>query len=200
MNIHEVVKLSELLAEMEQIKRITKLPNGEFESDSHHSFSLALIAYQIVAQSCPELNPEKVMLYALCHDLLEIVTGDDVTLHFTAKQHAEKFQKERNAIAEFDDLFRKFPDLKNSTHKYERLDTPEAATIFVLDKACTTWTYHAQGVSYAHDKSLHTKRDVDKWAETARNKFASRSKADPPQAILDVFEESHRSLRNLIKE
>ncbi len=72
--------------------------------------------------------------------------------------------------------------------------------IFVLDKACTTWTYHAQGVSYAEDKSLYSKADVDRWAATARDKFKARLATDPPKAIYGIFEESYRALRELFKD
>lgn len=200
MNIQEIITLSELLAEMGQIKRTTKLTSGEFESDSHHSFSLALIAYQVAVTNCPELDANKVLHFALCHDLLEIVTGDDETLHFTSEQHDAKFLKEREAVGEFNALFERYPELRDGMHGYEMLDTPEAAAVFVLDKACTTWTYRSQGVVYAKEKSLHSKPDVDRWAAHTRAKFDKRLQCHPPAAIMEIFEASYQSLRDLVKD
>ncbi len=198
MNILEIVKLSELLGEMGRVKRATHLPNGEPESDSHHSFSLALISYHVVVNECPELDANKVMLFALCHDLLEIVTGDDDTLHFTAEQHASKQAKEQEALKEFDDIFAKYPQLKQAMHDYERLDTPEAATIFVLDKACTTWTWihHNDLESHKTNRHVTTIEDVELWSERQTQKFAKRLKVQPPQQILDIYTDSFEELKN----
>ncbi len=197
MNIQDIVKLSELLGEMGKVKRATHLPNGEPESDSHHSFSLALIAYHIAKHECPELDADKVMLFALCHDLLEIITGDDDTLHFTAEQHAAKQANEEMALKEFDEIFAKYPELKNAMHEYDGLDTPEAATIFVLDKACTVWTWiHHNDIEFHKvNRNITTKADVDSWADRQTQKFAKRLKVQPPKAVISVFEESFEALK-----
>lgn len=194
MTIDNIITLSDLLSEMGRIKRATKLTNHESESDSHHSFSLALIAYQVVSLSCPELDVNKVVIFALCHDLLEIVTGDENTLHYTPKQHEAKQNKEKEAMAEFDDLFKHFPALKSALHEYEKLDSPEAATIFVLDKASTTWTHHSHAAKYAREMNIRNKSDVREWAIRLRSKFSDRLAVSPPQKIFDIFEESFKSL------
>ncbi len=72
----EIIELSRLLGEFGQIKRMAKLPNGDDETDSHHSFSLALTAYELAAQFAPELDQRKILLYSLVHDLPELITGD----------------------------------------------------------------------------------------------------------------------------
>ncbi len=200
MSIQEIIKLSELLGEMGNVKRATKLPNHEDESDSHHSFSLALISYHIVTAKCPELNANKVMLFALCHDLLEIITGDENTLHYTPEQHAAKHAKEVEAQRVFDEMFANYPELKQAMYDYEKLDTPEAATVFILDKASTTWTHHLHNAEYARANNIHTKADVDAWAERQRIKIKSRLKVTPPRAILDMYEESFAALKELYND
>ncbi len=200
MSIQDIVRLSELLGEMGNVKRATMLPNHENESDSHHSFSLALIAYHIVTTKCPELDASKVMLFALCHDLLEIITGDENTMHFTPEQHAAKHAKEQTALAEFDRIFVKYPALKQAMYEYEALDSAEAATVFVLDKACTTWTHHPHNAQYARQNGIHTKQDVEAWAKRQRMKFESRLKVTPPIAILDIYEQSFEVLKGIYDE
>lgn len=197
MSIQDIIELSELLAEMGKVKRATHLPNGEPESDSHHSFSLALISYHIAKNECPELDADKVMLFALCHDLLEIITGDDDTLHFTAEQHAAKQAKEEEAVKEFDSIFAKYPQLKSAMHEYDRLDTPEASTVFVLDKACTTWTWihHSDLEGHKTNRHITTKADVEAWAARQNQKFEKRLKIYPPQKILDVYKDSFEELK-----
>jgi 5'-deoxynucleotidase YfbR-like HD superfamily hydrolase len=200
MNIKDVIDLSNLLAEMGRVKRATKLPSGEFESDSHHSFSLTLIAYHICLQECPQLNINKVVLYALAHDILEIITGDEDTLHYDAKQLAEKHAREKEAFKQFDTLFARYPAIKNAMYEYEKLDTPEAATVFVLDKASTTWTHHADSGAYARECNVVTKADVEAWAERQRKKFATRLRVMPPEKILEIYEASFEALRGLYEQ
>jgi len=198
MNVSEIIRLSDLLAELSDVKRGTKLPNGENESDAHHSFSLALIAYDICQKECPELDLQKVLLFALTHDLLEIVTGDEDTLRYDAAALAAKRQREMEAIPEFNKLFEAYPSLKQAMHEYDRLDTPEAAIIFVLDKACTTWThFHDQGKHARENRKLTKSQDIEDWADRQRTKMTARLKTQPPKAILDIYEDSFKALKGL---
>lgn len=191
------IKLSEILGEMGSVKRATRLPSGEPESDSHHSFSLALIAYHIVKTECSELDADKVMLYALVHDLLEIVTGDEDTLHFTPDQHAAKYAREQAAELQFDELFADYPELRNALREYDKLDSPEAATVFVLDKACTTWTHHPDKTTYARQRGINTRADVRAWANRQRTKITDRLQVQPPQKIFDIYDQSFQELEDL---
>lgn len=199
MTIHDIIKLSELLGEMGQIKRGTNLPDGTPEPDSHHAFSLALIAYQIILTDCPELDASKVLLFALAHDLLEVITGDVDTLHFTPEQHAAKQAQEEKALDEFDIVFAQYPALKQAMYDYEKLDTSEAATVFVLDKACTTWTHHPDNAAYIRTRGVESKNDVEAWGERQRQKFHNRLKVMPPQKILDIYEQSFEALKDLFE-
>ncbi len=197
MSIQEVIRLSELLAEMAEIKRGTKLPSGEFEPDSHHSFSLALIAYHICTSENIQVDIHKVVLFALVHDLLEIITGDEDTLHATEADLHAKHQREESALQEFDGMFSAYPELKQAMYEYEKLDTPEAAAVYVPDKACTTWTHHADKAAYANDRGITIGSQVDAWAERQHNRFTTKLNAEPPREIMDVFDASFKALRGL---
>lgn len=198
MNIAEIVRLSDLLGELGSVDRATKLPSGRQETDSHHSFSLALVAYHICQRYCPELDSNKAVLYALAHDLLEVVTGDEDTLHYDAAALAAKQQRELAAKSDFDQLFKDYPDLRTALDEYERLDTPEAATVFVLDKACTTWTHFHDGAKHARRaRNLHKQADIEAWAERQRRKIATRLKVQAPPAVMDIYEASFEALKGL---
>lgn len=197
MKIEDIIRLSELIGEMGNVKRATKLPNGENESDSHHGFSLALIAYQVCMVDCPELDVHKVVLFALVHDMLEIITGDENTMHYSVEQHAAKHAREQDAVKTFDKIFAAYPDLKQALYEYEKLDSQEAATVFVLDKACTTWTHWADGAANARAHNLHTRKDVETWAHQKRLNFEKRLKVMPPPRIFEIYEESFEALKGL---
>jgi 5'-deoxynucleotidase YfbR-like HD superfamily hydrolase len=100
--IVEFIELSKILGEFGQIKRATLLPNSEFETDSHHSFSLALIAFELASQYAPELEIKKILLYALVHDLPELVTGDVQTLTATSDELDIKAQVDAHAITKIE--------------------------------------------------------------------------------------------------
>lgn len=200
MQITEIIRLSELIGEMGHVKRATRLPNGEAESDSHHSFSLALVCYHVVMSEKLDVDVHKVVLYALVHDLLEIITGDEDTLYFTAEQHAAKREREKQAETTFDELFSDYPELKAALYEYDKLDSTEAAIVFVLDKACTTWTHHPDKGAYARERDITTKADVHRWAERQRAKINARLAVVPPEPIMTIYEQSFHALEELYDE
>jgi 5'-deoxynucleotidase YfbR-like HD superfamily hydrolase len=197
MTIEEVIDLSDLLGQLGHVRRATRLPNGEQESDSHHAFSLALIAYQFCLQHCPELDLNRIVLFALTHDLLEIITGDEDTLHYDAEAHKAKQRREEKALREFDELFQRYPALKQAMYDYDQLDTQEAATIFVLDKACTAWTHHHDKGANLRRRDVVTRADVASWANRVHVKLQSRLKVMPPQPVLDLLDDSFARLEEL---
>jgi 5'-deoxynucleotidase YfbR-like HD superfamily hydrolase len=200
-DVSSIIRLSDLLSELGNIDRATFLPSGIPETDSHHSFMLALVAYNICQEHCPELDINKVMLFALTHDLLEIITGDEDTLHLDAEALAAKHAREQAALKDFDKLFAGYPLLKDAMYEYDKLDTPEAATVFVLDKACTTWTHMHDRAQYVKtQRDITSQQHVEAWAERQRQKMQKRLKVMPPQAILDVFEESFVALKGVFDE
>jgi 5'-deoxynucleotidase YfbR-like HD superfamily hydrolase len=193
-DVEEIIALSDLLGISGQILRATKLPDGQRESDSHHSFSLALIAYDVCHRHDLALDMEKILLYALVHDLLEIVTGDEDTLRMTTAQLEAKKARETAAVAVFEEKFSDYPRLSAALHEYERLDTPEAATIYVLDKACTMWTHFHDSGDNLRGRGVHTRADIAKWHRTQKDKMSARLMALPPPQILDVYEASYEKM------
>lgn len=192
---HSIVALSDLLGEMGAIKRATLLPSGEPESDSHHSFMLALTAYDICSQHCPELNLSKIVLFALVHDLAEIITGDEDTLLLDRASLQAKHERDKAALHEIEQRLANHPALLVALHEYERLDTPESAFVFVLDKACTIWTHFHDNGSSLHSRGATTRAIIDEWYSKQIEKIQNRLKIVPPQVVLDIFSESHNALR-----
>ncbi len=195
-DITRIIKLSDLLAKCEEIKRKIKLPHGSDESDSHHAFSLAMIAYDICKRYKLKLNLEKVIVYALVHDLLEIITGDEATLNMTNEQLEAKRRREHAALKEFEELMSDYPDLLAAFHDYERLDTPEAATVFVLDKTCTIWTHFHDTGSNLKAQGIMSRDDIRDWHTKAVHKICTRLQVDPPPVILQIFEDSYKKMHD----
>ena len=198
--VERYVKLSDLLAKCEEIKRAIKLPHGAQESDSHHAFSLALIAYDVCQKYELDLDVEKVVLYALVHDLLEIITGDEVTLMMSYEQLKEKRDREKSAIKEFKILLRDYPDLLQAYDEFEKLDNVESATVFVLDKTCTIWSHFHDGGDNLFNNGVKNKTDIETWYENTKKKIKNRIKAEPSELIYELFDKSYIEMRdNLVK-
>ena len=195
LDIPEIIELSENLAELGKIDRRTLLPGGRNESDSHHSFSLALTAYDICQKYCPELDCNLVVRYALVHDLLEIILGDEDTLQSTAAELHAKHQREQAAWHELENKLRKYPSLLSGLKEYEALDTPEAATVYVLDKTCTIWTHFWDSGESLHSRGAASRDDIDIWYKTQQDKLQKRLKVMPPQIVLDIFADSYGKMR-----
>lgn len=199
-SIQSIITLSNELAELGKIDRATLLPGGRKETDSHHSFSLALIAYDICTKYCPELNANLVVRYALVHDLLEIITGDEDTLLLDEAALQAKHQRETIAMRELEKRLQDYPALLTALREYEKLDTPEAATVYVLDKACTIWPHFWDKGKSLHTRGARTRVEIDTWHETQQQKLKGRLKTMPPQVILDIFEASHVKMREELFE
>lgn len=194
-SVTSLITLSNELAELGTIDRATLLPGGRKETDSHHSFSLALIAYDVCTKYCPELDVNLVVRYALVHDLVEIITGDEDTLSLNHQQLLAKHERELVAWKELQLRLADYPSLLSALKEYEGLDTPEAATVYVLDKACTIWTHFWDEGDNLHHRGAKTRADIDRWHVTQMEKLHKRLHTLPPQIILDIFTDSHKKMR-----
>lgn len=200
-DIQRIVDLSDMLARCDEIKRSIKLPHGADESDSHHAFSLAIIAYDTCRHHALDLDMEKVILYALVHDLLEIITGDEATLMMSDDELTAKHEREKQAVKELETQLGNYPDVLTAFHEYERLDTPEAATVFVLDKACTTWTHFHDHGANLRQLGVTNRQGIEAWHQKIMRKIEKRLQTQPPMVIMTILHESFYAMRdNLFKE
>lgn len=132
---------------------------------------------------------------ALVHDLLEIFTGDEDTLHMDEQALQSKHEREQGAMSEFNGAFEAYPELVALLSGYERLDTPEAATVYVLDKACATWTHHHDDGNHLRGKrQIRDPADLQGWRDRQHKKMVQRLHAQPPNVIFEIFEQSFKYL------
>lgn len=196
--VQRIIRLTEILARCQEIKRAITLPHGESETDSHHAFSLALIAMDICKRYNLNVDVDRVVVYALVHDLLEIITGDEPTLMLDDAGLTAKYERERIAEREFKELIQDYPDILEAYDSYERLDTVEAATVFVLDKTCTIWNHFHNNGDTLFENGVKSKSDIDMWYERTKNKIKKRLKKEPPEAVHKLFEDSFQKMRKEI--
>jgi 5'-deoxynucleotidase YfbR-like HD superfamily hydrolase len=174
---NDLIELSRLLGEFGQIKRTTKLPDGDYESDSHHSFALALTAYELAQRFAPELSGEKILLYGLTHDLPELVTGDLDTLNFTPEQLAAKAEQDKLALEQTNEYFRKFPRIMNAVEAYETKADDEALFVYWVDKMMTIPTHFFDYGANLRAHGITSQQDIEAWYTRTLEKLGKQKPA-----------------------
>lgn len=135
--IQAVRDLAKLALAFGMVNRTTAHPDGVTpESDTDHTVMLGLVACSFAERFAPELDLGKIAQFALVHDFVEVYAGDTHTgFIMTDTDHSSKEDREAAALArirsEFDS---ELPWIGEVIEEYERLDTPEARFVKVVDK------------------------------------------------------------------
>src|ERR1700733_10472324 len=97
-NLQKILEFNTLLNNFRLVARAI-LVHGEerYENSMEHSYMLAMLADYIISLDNLTLNREKVMRYALIHDMIEVYAGD--TPAFTHDQTLKDSKEEREVNA-----------------------------------------------------------------------------------------------------
>ena len=117
------------------------------ESDADHMFSTTFLAMMFTP---PELNKEKCLELALCHDLQEIYSGDFIPGAISA---SDKYQIERKAIEKLAQEL-DYPKLISLFEEFEAQATEEAKFTKLLDKLDTAVTACYYDFNHRGDRPL----------------------------------------------
>lgn len=132
-DIHRLLDLQRLLLAFGSIERTIDLPSRtRLENDVEHSYSLAMAAW-FLSFYFPELDRDRLIRYALAHDLVELYAGDTF---FITDDKQSKTKKDLEQAA-FDKLQKEWPDfsdLLETIATYEQHKDREAKFIYALDK------------------------------------------------------------------
>ena len=127
------MQLQQLIAQFARIERVPHLADlGRRENDVEHSFGLALTCWYLHPHIAPELSLEKILCYALAHDMVEIHAGD--TFVFDEEGKATKETREAAAITTIRSDWRDFPDLAGYAEYYTQKIDEEARYVKAVDK------------------------------------------------------------------
>ncbi|HRN96665.1 MAG TPA: HD domain-containing protein [Candidatus Levybacteria bacterium] len=157
----------------QQVKRAI-LATGENrdENDAEHSYQLAMVAWYVVKTRKLKLDIDKVIKYALTHDLVEVY-ANDTPFHTKDKTLLEsKQQREHDALEQIATNFAEFGDMKELIKKYEEKIDEEAKFVYALDKILPVMNiYLDNGKTWKRDdisyKQIRTKDEKIKVSEEA---------------------------------
>ena len=133
-HLDHLLAFVDLTHRFQQTKRVIHATGEDrMENDAEHSYQLALVAWYLAEKHALPLNKEKLLQYALVHDLVEAYAGDTYFYRDAAadqkKKEAEHMAAERIA-REFPD----FPKLHETLAAYEKQGDDEAKFLYSLDK------------------------------------------------------------------
>ena len=128
---NEIYKLKNLCRKGWVIRNAKDNETGRTESDAEHTFSMCLLAMEIMGKEKLDLNQEKVLKMCLVHELCEIDAGDvtpfdDVTLE-------EKFRCELCCVERLSAEC-EMPEILLLWQEFEDMETPEAKFVKIIDK------------------------------------------------------------------
>jgi putative hydrolase of HD superfamily len=126
--------LQKIALELSNIQRNhTKPQSNQHENNVEHSFTVALLCWYIASTCKLRLSIEKILLYALTHDIVEIYAGDTNTFAST-EERAAKVTKEREALDQLKKEIPNFADLTNTIEMYEQRSDEESKFVWTVDK------------------------------------------------------------------
>jgi putative hydrolase of HD superfamily len=122
-----------LLHETEKVKRRARRPDErEPTSTAEHTFEVAMLCWYLASVNKLDLDFEKVLKYALAHDLIEAYAGD-TPIYDTAGRKTKE-AREHAAHERIKEEFAEFADLLHTIETYERRADPEANFVYAADK------------------------------------------------------------------
>lgn len=132
-DISRLITFQSLLLNFQAIQRVTHMPKTfQPENDVEHSYSLAMSAW-FLAQYFPHLDCDKIIRYALVHDLVEVHAGDTY-IYANQATIATKRTREHAALKQLEQDWPDFPDLTATIKDYETHHSEEAKFVYALDK------------------------------------------------------------------
>lgn len=133
--IQRIIEFQRLLLQFSHIERVLHRRHKDtyiHENDTEHSYNLAMTAWYI-SNWFPELDKNKVIRFAMIHDMVEVYAGDTY-IYGTEEELASKHQREIDALKKLQNEWSDFPDLTNDIFNYELRDSKEARFVYALDK------------------------------------------------------------------
>lgn len=134
-NLGKILDFMKLTNTFKKIERDIPLSDGlKPENDAEHSYQLAMISWYIATIEDNNLNVEKILKYALVHDLPEVYAGDTPLYTSNSDHLNSKESREIDAIAMLKKEFPNFTDLHVWIKKYEEKADDESKLVFAVDK------------------------------------------------------------------
>jgi len=132
---HQMVRFMHLMYQFQSTKRTNLAANAERrENDAEHSFQVAMVAWYLANKLNLGLETEKLLAYALVHDLPEVYAGDIDPHYSSAEERNAKSSNEEAAMDRLTKEFPQFEEMHTALRDYHSKKDSESQFIYALDK------------------------------------------------------------------
>ncbi len=170
-DLQSILNFVQFTQRFKEVEReiVFKHPNGDVrENDAEHSFQLALVAWYIISAKKLPLDINRVLEYALVHDLVETYAGD-TRLSETNQAYIEsKAAREAEALKQIVATFPEFIELPDIITRYEHRSDEESKFVYALDKMIPVLNIYIDG-GYSWKKNTLT---LEKIVTSKKDKIA----------------------------
>jgi putative hydrolase of HD superfamily len=151
LSLENMMQFSQLMIRLQDVVRAIHVPGRDIkENDVEHSYHLAMMGWYLTVSSGLPYDTNKILRYALIHDLAEAYAGDVSALDGQAR--IGKHQREADALSRIAHEFPGAQSIIEMVQSYERLADDEAKFIYALDKLMPmVMVYLADGRTWKED-------------------------------------------------
>ncbi len=147
--------------------------NGDVDNDVEHSYRVAMLCWMLIDEYKLPLDTNKVIRYALVHDLPEVYAGDfSIYSNYSQK---DKDKKEAASIVKLKKQFPKQKSLWKDLDEYEKRKNAESKFVYLVEKlepillvllsAEDHWKKRNIPFDLFFEKKQHKIKDIDTIAQ-----------------------------------
>jgi putative hydrolases of HD superfamily len=149
-------KLIDFVKFMHEFREIVRYEGSKLgkkvETDSEHSYQVAMVAWFLIDENNLKLNKELCLMYSLAHDLVEVYAGDTFT--FDKKRLSSQHKRERIALIKIKKRFPYFKNLIKIIENYENKKDKESKFVYAVDKIISPLQIYIEGGKLWHEKKV----------------------------------------------
>lgn len=184
----KILDLIKLLTDFQNVERGVTVPGmSRKENDTEHSYNLAMAAWIIITKDNLPLDINRILRYALVHDLVELYAGDSFALDST--RTATKADREAAAMKQLE-AGELTHELADDIRAYEELADEEAKFVYALDKLMPAFGILYGRASTWKDHSL----TPSEWEAKFRTKIETSQYAIPYLEFVIEEQKNHPEL------
>ena len=173
-----------LLRELEKVERTVFRPNDKRENDVEHSYQVAMMSWFLSDKFGLNLSSDKLLKYALAHDLIEAYSGDTCVYvknpAISTNSIETKEEREAEAFSKVKKEFGDFRELIEIIEAYEAKKDEESIFVYEVDKILPPLNAYLDG-GYGWNKLGLTLEEVKK---------EKRKKVTHTKQVIDLLEEA----------
>lgn len=146
LSLERLQEFSRLITAFGKVERIYCIPGTDRkENDLEHSYMLAMLGWYIAESNALPFSQEKILKYALAHDLVEVYAGDTY-IYSKDKAHLDsKMDREGEAAERLKMEFPEIPEMHEFLLGYMKREDPESKFVYALDKILPILLIQADG-------------------------------------------------------